>query len=246
MTETWTFSIWLLTGFAALLIGMAKSGLGGFGMIAIVIMASLLPARESTGMILTLLITADIFAVIVFRRHAQWAVIARLLPAAVAGIVTGFFIMPHISDVIFGPLIGWITLILIALMLLQRRAPGLAEIAARKGAWVAGWSGGVVTMLANAAGPIMSVYLLACRMEKLRFVGTAAWFFFAVNLIKVPFSATMGLVHGDSLMLTVILSPVVIMGGVLGRWILGRMNQTIFEWVTIAFAALGALRLIFS
>lgn len=242
----WGLSEWVLAVVAALCIGMSKTGLGGLGMVAIVIMAGILPARESTGMILTLLITADLFAVSVFRRHAQWAMIFRLLPAAVAGIVCGFLIMPLVPTKYFGPMIGWITLVLIGLMMIQRRRPGLAEIAAKYGAVAAGWLGGVVTMLANAAVPVMSIYLLACRMPKMEFVGTAAWFFFVVNVIKVPFSASMGLIDADSLRITVALAPIVLVGGVAGRWLLGRMNQHVFEWLMIVFAVLGAARLVFT
>lgn len=238
--ETWQ---WLIAGLAALMIGMAKTGLGGLGMISIVIMASILPARESTGMILTLLIVADIFAVSIFRRHAQWPLVFRLLPAATFGIVCGFFIMPAIPSDIFGRVIGYLTLFLIGMMLIQRRNPALAAAAAKHGAVLAGWSGGVVTMLANAAGPIMSIYLLACRLPKMEFVGTAAWFFFAVNLIKVPFSVAMGLIDADSLRVTAILAPMVILGGVFGRWILGKLNQQVFEWIMILFALVGAIRL---
>jgi uncharacterized membrane protein YfcA len=238
--DTWQ---WLIAGLAALMIGMSKTGLGGLGMISIVIMASILPARESTGMILTLLIVADIFAVSVFRRHAQWPLVFRLLPAATLGIVCGFFIMPAIPSGVFGRMIGYLTLVLIGMMLFQRRNPALAEAAAKHGAVLAGWSGGVVTMLANAAGPIMSIYLLACRLPKMEFVGTAAWFFFAVNLIKIPFSVSMGLINADSLRITAILAPLVILGGFFGRWILGKLNQRTFEWIMILLALAGALRL---
>jgi len=243
---TWDAWQWSIAGLAALMIGMAKTGLGGLGMIAIVVMASIVPARESTGMILTLLIVADIFAVSVFRRHAQWPLVLRLLPAATVGIVCGFIIMPAIPSEVFGRMIGYLTLFLIVMMLIQRRNPSLAEAAAKHGALLAGWSGGVVTMLANAAGPIMSIYLLACRLPKMAFVGTAAWFFFAVNLIKVPFSASMGLIDFDSLRITAILAPLVILGGFFGRWILGKLNQKMFEWIMILFALAGAIRLVAS
>jgi len=242
----WEIWQWLIAGLAAVMIGMAKTGLGGLGVISIVIMASILPARESTGMILTLLIVADIFAVSVFRRHAQWPLVFRLLPAATLGIVCGFFIMPAIPSEVFGRMIGFLTLFLIGMMLLQRKNPALAEMAAKHGAVLAGWSGGVVTMLANAAGPIMSIYLLACRLPKMEFVGTAAWFFFAVNLIKVPFSVSMGLIDSDSLRITAILAPLVIIGGFFGRWILGKLNQRTFEWIMILLALAGTLRLVAS
>lgn len=241
---TWDSGDWILAAIAAAMIGMSKTGLGGLGMIAIVIMASILPARESTGSTLTLLIVADIFAVSIFRHHARWSMVFRLLPAAVVGILVGFLIMPHIPADEFGQMMGWLTLMLIGLMLLQRMNPRLAEAAARRGAIIAGWSGGVATMLANAAGPIMAIYLLACRLPKMEFVATAAWFFFLVNLIKVPFSVSMGLIDSKSLLTTLLLTPAVILGSISGRWILGKINQSVFEWFMILFAIAGAIRLI--
>jgi uncharacterized membrane protein YfcA len=109
-----------------------------------------------------------------------------------------------------------------------------------------GWLGGSTTMLANAAGPVMTIYLLACRLPKMEFVGTGAWFFFVVNLTKVPFSVALGLITRDSLLLTLTLVPFVILGGFSGRWILQRINQRLFEALLIGFTVLAALRLVFS
>ncbi len=237
---------WLLVGLSAVCIGMAKAGLGGLGMAAIVLMALVMPARESTGAILTMLITADIFAVVAFRRYVVWRVVWQLLPAAVLGIVTAFLLMPLIADEVFRPLLGWLLLALLGLMLIQRQRPGVSAWVEKNGfvVLVAGWLGGVTTMLANAAGPVMSIYLLACRLPKMEFVGTAAWFFFIVNLTKLPFSAAMGLVNPDSLLMTLAAAPLVIGGGFFGRWLLGRINQQMFESLILLFTVLAALRLI--
>jgi uncharacterized membrane protein YfcA len=234
-----------LIALAALCTGMAKAGFSGLGMVAIVLTAAAMPARQSTGVLLTILITADIFAVAVFRRHAVWAHVLRLLPAALVGIVTGWLLMPLVPDAFFRPLIGWITLGLVLLLLLQRFAR-LREAAALHPSMAlpAGWLGGVITMLANAAGPVMTLYLLACRLPKLELVATGAWFFFVVNLAKVPFSVALGLITRDSLLLTATLVPVVALGAFCGRWLLHRINQRAFEWLLLAFSAAGALRLI--
>jgi uncharacterized membrane protein YfcA len=217
-------------------------------MLAILIMARVLPARESTGAILPMLILADIFAVYTYRRHAKGGLVLRMLPPAAAGIVCGWLLMPHIPAQVFSPLIGWLTLALIALVLLQKFAPRLMNLAVEHPgiAWPFGWLAGSTTMIANAAGPVMTIYLLACRLPKFEFVGTAAWFFFAINLLKVPFSASLGLINSASLTLNLWLAPAVIGGLVAGRWMLGKINQAVFEWLMIVFSLLGAVRLIFS
>jgi uncharacterized membrane protein YfcA len=237
---------WVLAALAAIGIGMAKAGFGGLGMLAILIMARVLPARESTGAILPMLILADIFAVHTYRQHAKGSLVLRMLPPALAGIVCGWLLMPHIPTQDFGLLIGWLTLALIVLVLIQKFAPRLVNLAVEHPgiAWPFGWLAGSTTMIANAAGPVMTIFLLACRLPKFEFVGTAAWFFFAINLLKVPFSASLGLINSASLTLNLWLAPGVVAGVFAGRWLLGKINQAVFEWLMIIFSLLGALRLI--
>lgn len=239
---------WILVVVAAGCVGLSKSGFGGVGMVAILVMAQVMPARESTGVILPMLIVADLFAVAAYRRFTVWSHLVRLLPAALVGVVTGFFLMPRIADEQFGPMIGWITMGLLALMILQKFTRRLAaQVVEHPGiAWPVGWLAGVTTMLANAAGPVMTIYLLAARLPKWEFVGTAAWYFLIVNVVKVPFSAGLGLITPASLGLNVLLVPAIAAGIFLGRWLLGKINQPVFEWLMIGFSFLGAVRLIFS
>ncbi len=239
-------SEWLLAIAAALFIGLSKAGFAGLGMFSVLLMALVLPPRESTGAILPMLILADVFAVRIYHRHASGRLVLRLLVPAVIGIVVGWLLMPFIPAALFGRVIGGVTLALLVLVLFQKLRPALAASVADHPflAWFFGWMAGVTTMLANAAGPVMTIYLLARRLPKLQFVGTSAWFFFAVNLIKVPFSVSLGLINTESLFLNILLAPAVIAGIFSGRWLLGRVNQTVFEWLMIAFSFLGALRLL--
>ncbi len=225
---------------------MAKAGLAGMGMVSIVIMASVMPARDSTGAVLTLLIVADLFAIVAYRAHAVWARVFRLLPPAVLGILVGWWVMPMIDPGIYGRVIGWVTLGLLVVLVVQKHSPGLRRWVSEypQAGWVAGGLGGVATMLANAAGPVMTIYLLACGLPKLAFVGTAAWFFFIVNVTKVPISVGMGLITPESLWMTLMLSPAVVAGGFVGRWVLGWIRQDVFEWLVVGVAGLAALRLI--
>ncbi len=237
---------WLLCALVALCAGMAKTGFSGLGTVALVLMALVLPARESTGALLTILIVADTYAVFAFHRHANARVVLRLLPPAFLGILAGWLLMPLVPDRLFRPLLGGITLALIALLLAQRAMPRLARVVSERPSfgWIAGWVGGVTTMVANAAGPIMAIYLLACRLPKMELVGTGAWFFFVVNVSKVPFSAALGLIDRGSLELTLVLAPLVALGAFFGKWLLARINQAWFEAMLIAFTVLAAGRLL--
>ena len=237
---------WTLAATAALCVGLSKTGFGGLGIVSVSLFAQLFPAKESTGALLPLMIFADCFAVWFYRRHANWPDLWRLMPATLAGIVCGWWLMPRIPDGTFTVLLGWVILALMALTVLQRLQPSMM---ARMGGhpWLglaAGWATGVTTMLANAAGAIAAFYFLARRMDKMTFVGTAAWFFLIINLAKVPFSAQLGLITASSLRFDALLLPVVVAGAWAGRLLLRRVPQRLFEWITIVLAGAAALRLI--
>ena len=238
--------VWAVAATAALCVGLSKTGFGGLGIVSVSLFAQLFPAKESTGALLPLMIFADCFAVWFYRRHANWPDLWQLMPATIAGIVCGWWLMPRIPDGTFTVLLGWVILTLMALTTLQRLRPSMM---ARMGdhPWLglaAGWATGVTTMLANAAGAIAAFYFLARRMDKMTFVGTAAWFFLIINLAKVPFSAHLGLITPSSLKFDAFLLPVVVAGAVAGRQLLRRVPQRLFEWITIALAGAAALRLI--
>jgi uncharacterized membrane protein YfcA len=99
-------------------------------------------------------------------------------------------------------------------------------------------------MLANAAGPAIALYCIAVGLPKFEVVGTLAWFFFIINVFKIPFSAGLGLIRSDTLLLNVVLLPAVIVGVLSGRWILHRLPQRVFDLLMLAFATIAALRLI--
>ena len=238
--------VWVLAITAALCVGAAKTGFGGLGLVAILFAAEIFPAKESTGVILPLMIFGDIVAVYLYRRHANWQDLLKLLPTTLIGVVCGWWIMPHIPDAQFTLCLGWLILGLMLLTILQRCSPGMMGVVMHHPALglMAGWVTGLASMMANAAGAITAFYFLARKMDKMTFVGTAAWFFLIVNLSKVPFSIQLGLISRDSLQLDLLLLPAVVVGGIVGKVILHKVSQTTFEWVTIVLAALAAIRLI--
>jgi uncharacterized membrane protein YfcA len=154
--------------------------------------------------------------------------------------------MPLIPDRQFTQLLGCLVLALMALTVWQRRYPEMLGRAAEHSLLgvSAGVAIGVATMLANAAGAITAFYFLARRMDKMAFVGTAAWFYLIVNLTKVPFSIQLNLINPASLSFDLILLPVVALGCAAGRLLLRSVPQQLFEWITIATASAAALRLI--
>jgi hypothetical protein len=237
---------WTLALLAAAGIGIAKSGLAGVSLVHVLVFAFLFGARDSTGVVLPMLIAGDIFAVAAFRQHARWDAIRKMLPPACAGILAGWALMESIDDAQFQPLIGWIILCLSAIQAARMRWPGFFQHLPHSTAfmWGMGMLAGITTMLANAAGPVMALYFLAVALPKMEFVGTSAWFFLIVNLIKVPFSAQLGLIRPDSLALNALLVPAIGLGLLAGRILVRRISQRWFEGLLLAFAACAALRLI--
>lgn len=237
---------WILAVIGAVGIGMSKTGFAGMGLLHVLIFAFIFGARDSTGVILPMLIAADILAVRAFQQHARWDYIRRMLPPACLGIVMGFLLMGRIDDTTFKTLIGTIILVLTAMQVWRMLRPdSFGNVPHSMAfAWAMGLVAGTTTMLANAAGPIFVIYALAVSLPKFELVGTGAWFFFIVNMLKVPFSAALGLIHGRTLLLNAALLPAVFAGILLGRSLTARVPQRLFDGLLLTFAAVAALRMI--
>jgi uncharacterized protein len=237
---------WLLAIGGAVCVGIGKAGISGMGLLPVVIFAFIFGARTSTGIVLPMLVLGDITAVRAFHRHARWDYIRRILPPACIGVVVSAWFMRSLSEAVYKPIIGGIILGLIVLQVARMQRPEWfgSMPHTRLFAWTIGLIAGCATMLANAAGPIVAVYCLAVALPKMEFVGTSAWFFLIVNSFKIPFSLALGLIHGSTLMLNLVLSPAIIAGLVAGRWLTTRIPQRTFDLLLLAFAAIAAARLI--
>jgi uncharacterized membrane protein YfcA len=237
---------WVAVISGAFAIGLNKGGLTGVGILPVLLFAVVLQARESTGYILPLLIIGDLCAIGPYWRVVVWKVFWTMLPPAIVGVLIGYSCMGRISEAEFAPLIGWIIMALIALQLLRSWLGARTDHIFNSRAFGLGMGvlAGFTTMIANAAGPVANLYFLSVRLPKWNLIGTSAWFFFAINLCKLPLSASLGLVNGYSLSMALGLSPLVIVGFFLGKKTAAIMPQKIFELFVLVFSALGALKLI--
>jgi uncharacterized membrane protein YfcA len=237
---------WALAVLGALLVGVAKTGISGLGMLFVVIFTQIMPAKQASGLVLPLLIFGDIIAVVLYWRHAQWRYLWRLLPWTTLGVVAGYFTLGRIDDRQTKMLIGAIILGLFTLYLVHRRSAGVEE--REYGWWLAPFIGmlaGFTTLVANAAGPLTAIYLLTLRLPKMKFVGTGAVFYFVLNLfIKVPFMMHLGLVNPASFKINLLLAPAVFVGAFIGRKVLLKINQKPFENIALWLSAAGGLMLI--
>lgn len=239
---------WAILLISALFVGISKTSIGGLGALAVAGFALVIPARESTAAVLLVLIIGDIVAVVSYRRNADWSMLRRLLPAVLPGVIAGAILMAFIDDRAMTILIALCILVALAIQIVMRRNPtsSTEPVTPSTTATVGtGLAAGFTTMVANAAGPIMALYLLAARVNKMAFVGTAAWYFLIVNVSKVPFSIGLGLLTWDTVVLTAILIPVVLIGTWMGRRFLHLLPQLRFEQLTLAASVIaGAVLLI--
>ncbi len=235
-----------LLAVAALLIGFAKTAIGGVASIAVAIFALVLPTRESTAAILLLLIVGDVVAVWHYRRDADLALLRRLLPAVLPGLLLGALFLSRADDSTLRRAIGGLLLVLAALQLvLNWRSLDASRVgSSRAAAGGTGAAAGFATMTANAAGPVMTLYLVAQGVDKRRFLGTSALFFFGVNLCKVPFSVGLGLFGSETLSRTLALLPFVLVGTWVGLHTARRLSQTRFDQAVLAATAVSALALL--
>ncbi len=229
---------------AALLTGMAKCGVPGLGMLSVPLMAMALPARASVGGMLPILLAGDVLAIAMYRQHARWDWIGRLAPWVALGLAGGAWWLSHLSDSELRPLLGILVLAMVALDLARRRLDWHRLAHHPAAAAVVGTAAGIATTLGNAAGPVMNVYLLARGLPRHLFVGTAAWFFFFVNLTKLPVFIGQRMLTPELARLTALTMPLVALGGFVGRWLLARLPEHVFQRLVLALSALAGLRLL--
>ena len=241
----WQYATIALAAFFA---GLGKGGLPGIGNLTVVLLALVLPVKASVGILLPILLAADIVAVIVYRRHAEWKFIARLAPWVLVGIVGGYLVFGFVDDRQVALLIGSILLAMTAFHFLrkaiQRRESGVGGGRHRSFAAIMGVTAGFATMVANAAGPVASLYLIASGLPKYAFIGTAAWFFFIVNLVKVPLMIDIGIINGDSLALSASFMVFAAFGAIVAPFFVRWLDERIFQGLVWFFVVVGGLKLI--
>jgi len=236
----------VILGLSGLLIGMSKTGISGVGLMVVPLLANAFGGRPSVGLLLPILIFADVFAVTWYNRHAQWKHILRLLPWAFAGIITATIVGKSISDQNFNRLLA--LLVIGGITILVWRDIRSNKMKIPQSRWFAGGMGllgGFSTMIGNAAGPVMALYLLSMRLPKNSYIGTGAWFFFIVNLSKVPLHIwSWETITIKSFTLDVLMIPAITAGAFLGIWLVRLLPEKIYRIIVIATTLLSALLLI--
>ena len=232
---------------AALCIGLSKAGFSGISMVSVFLLADLYGAKESVGLGLPLLILADLLAYPAFIKYGSWKPVWRLLAPTMVGILAGWWMLSWIDNDTARRVIGICILLMVVLQSSRRLHPEWFDacVAHRGFGASAGVVGGFATMLANAAGPVIQLFLLARRMPKMELIGVGARFFLLINIIKVPFGAQLDLINAESLLINLKVAPAVVVGVFGGRWLVDKVSQRLFEWMVVVFSIAAGVRLLF-
>ena len=234
---------WIVVILSGFLIGVEKAGIPTL-LIMIPIMAQILGGKISAGFLLPLLVMGDIFAVIYYKRHTKIKMVLRLLPWALLGILVGLFVGNAVSDEQFKKIMALIVMTCVVMLIVKKDTSDTHVVKKWYFSILMGLLGGFSSMIGNAAGPIMIVYFLSMNLNKNTFIGTVAWFFFVVNLIKMPLYAFVW--HNISLTsfsLNLMLFPLIIAGALLGVRLVKFVPEKPYRMIMIGVTIIGAIKL---
>ena len=249
---------WIIGALSALFVGVSKTGIPGVGILVVPLLAGAFGGRLGAGVMLPLLIMGDVFAVAWYRRHCQWNKLIGLLPWVVAGLVVGTATLwvtgaakgsksKDVTDLVIGSLV----LIMLVVHLLRSKLGERLTPTSPTGVAGTGIAAGFSTMVSNAAGPVMQLYLSAHKLPKEQFMGTIAWYFFIINVSKMPVYWALSLKFPDKPMMTdwslsfnAFMFPAILVGVFVGKWLLPRIPQKAFEGAVLLLTAIGAAHLV--
>ena len=237
---------WILSFLAAFVIGLSKAGIKGIAIINVTFMAIAFEARQSTGIVLPLLVVADVFAVIYYTRHTQWKYVIKFLPWMIFGILLGSWFGMDLPEQTFKICMAIIIFLVLAIIVWwdQKKVTAVpTHLAFASGV---GTLAGFTTMVGNLAGPISNIYFLAMRLPKNQFIGTAAWLFLIINVFKLPFHYFIWeTISKETLLLDLKFIPGIILGFVLGIKLVKLINEVFFRKMILVLTALGAIIILF-
>lgn len=234
-------------GLAVFILGISKAGVKGFGVLIVVILAFVFGEKASTGILLPLLIAADIMAVIYYNRHTKWVYIRKLMPLMIVGVLVGVWFGHTISEALFKQIMAGIIILSVLIMIYSEGQKKAVWPSNKFFSGGVGFLAGFTTMVGNLAGPISNIYFLATRLPKNEFIGTAAWLFFIINIFKLPFHILVwNTISKETLTLNLAMIPILILSFFIGVAIVKLISNLNYRRFILFVTALGALLLLFN
>ncbi len=237
---------WIIILVCGMLIGMSKVGVPGVSMIVVPALAFIFGAKQSTGVLLPILMMADLFGVAYYRRHANWNHLIKVIPWAIVGLLVALWVGELVNDKQFKNLISILVFLSIGLMLWQDKRKGTNLFPDKW--WFAaamGILGGFATMIGNVAGPVFAIYLLAMHLPKNSFIGTSAWFFLIINFTKFPLQLFVwNNIKFETLAVDLVTLPAIAIGAFLGFKVVKIIPEHTYRGFVIVITAISAFLLL--
>jgi uncharacterized membrane protein YfcA len=237
-----TYTSLMFFALVGICVGMSKAGVHGAGMIAVPLLAASFGGKVSSGLMLPLLIMADVIGVSYYHRHVDFKYLWKLFPWAAVGVVAGTFTGNYINDELFRMIMGVIIFVSLGVMIWMERGSKDKIPNFWWFAMIMGLLAGFTTMVGNLAGSAMALYLLSMRLPKNEYIGTAAWFFIVVNIFKVPFHIwSWETITVNSFLLDLTALPFIALGAFIGVKVIKKIPESGFRWFIIAMTAVAAV-----
>ena len=238
---------YIIAAICALLLGISKSGIKGIASLIVTGLALVYGAKNSTGVLMPLLLVGDVFAITYYKRHVQKEYIIKLLPWMVLGVLFGVIGGSYISESIFKYGMALIILFSVGLMYYWENKKDKTVPSHWIFASSMGLLAGFTTMIGNLAGAFTNIYFLAMRIPKNNFIGTAAWLFFLINSFKVPFHIwSWKTINSESILISLKLIPFVIVGLIIGVFLVKKIEDESYRKLILLFTAIGGVAILFN
>lgn len=236
-------ALFLLIG---VLTGMAKTGVHGAGMLSVPLLALIFGGQKSSGVMLPILVLADVLGVWYYHRHASWSHLKLLFPWAAAGVVAGTIVGSYIDDTIFRVIMAVVIVASVLIMIWLERGHRDHIPKNRLFGITSGIMGGFTSMVGNLAGTVMAVYFLSMRLPKNVYIGTTAWFFLVINWFKVPFHVfAWHTIDLNTCLLALTTLPAILLGAVAGIRIVKALSEKVYRWFIVIMTLIAALFMLF-
>ncbi|MCY9660058.1 sulfite exporter TauE/SafE family protein [Paenibacillus chondroitinus] len=233
--------------FAGIFVGFAKTGISTMGIFNAMLLTIIFPTKMSVGILLPMLIIGDIIAVAYYRKKVIKNHLISLMPWALIGVIGGYVVLLKVDNNQLKLLLGALICGLILLQLLRDFMGARFDSKFPSSMWFIASMGilaGFATTIGNVSGAIIAIYLFAKQVPKQEFIGTGAWFFLLVNLVKVPFFIHLGMITSDSLLIGIWTLPLIAIGAYAGIKLLPLIPQVYFQRLVLLLGAFGALKLL--
>jgi len=241
-------TVYIVIAVCAYLTGLSKGGLGGaLGTLVTPLLALVVPASMAVGLTLPLLIVGDIFAVSAHWRGWDKRIVVGLLPGTVLGVILGSRVISTLSPSVIQHVLGAGAILYVIYKLWARRNPSAPASKGDEPLWQSSSYGGMcglTSTVANAGGPVMTVYMLTKRVTPSVFVATTALYFALLNAMKLPGYLSAHILTPDMIVLVAWSMPLIPMGVWLGKMLDKHIDMVTFETIILIFLGITGVALL--